>query len=53
MTREEALCAFTVGVKQFIVAINKMDHKDVNYSQERFENIAQEVTVWPGGCLWF
>ena len=31
-TREHALLAFTMGVKQMIVAINKMDDKTVNYS---------------------
>lgn len=30
-TREHALLAFTMGVKQMIVAINKMDDKSVNY----------------------
>jgi elongation factor 1-alpha len=30
-TREHALLAFTMGVKQMIVAINKMDDKSVNW----------------------
>merc|ERR1712100_403140 len=42
-TREHALLAFTLGVKQMIVCCNKMDAKTVNYSQERFEEIKTEV----------
>jgi len=43
-TREHALLAFTLGVKQLIVAVNKMDDKSVNYSQDRFEEIKKEVS---------
>jgi elongation factor 1-alpha len=43
-TREHALLAFTLGVKQMIVCINKMDEKSVNWSQERFVEIVKEVT---------
>ena len=32
-TREHALLAFTLGVKQMIVATNKFDDKTVNYAQ--------------------
>jgi len=42
-TREHALLAFTLGVKQLIVGVNKMDDKTVNYSQDRFEEIQKEV----------
>jgi len=45
-TREHALLAFTLGVKQLIVAINKMDDKSVNYSQERYEEIKKEVSAY-------
>jgi len=38
------LLAYTLGVKQLIVAINKMDDKSVNYSQARFEEIQKEVS---------
>jgi elongation factor 1-alpha len=42
-TREHALLAFTLGVKQMIVCINKMDDKSTNYSQKRYEEIKNEV----------
>jgi elongation factor 1-alpha len=43
-TREHALLAYTLGVKQMVVAINKMDDKSVNYSQERYDEIVKEVS---------
>ena len=43
-TREHALLAFTMGVKQMIVAVNKMDDKTVNYGQARFDEIKREVS---------
>jgi len=43
-TREHALLAFTMGVKQMIVAINKMDDKSVNWDQKRFDEIKREVS---------
>jgi elongation factor 1-alpha len=43
-TREHALLAFTLGVKQMIVAVNKMDDKSVNYGQARYEEIQTEVS---------
>jgi len=42
-TREHALLAYTLGVKQMIVAVNKMDDKNVNFGQARFEEIKTEV----------
>merc|ERR1711977_285774 len=41
-TREHALLAFTLGVRQLIVAINKMD--TCKYSQERYEEIIKETS---------
>lgn len=43
-TREHALLAFTMGVKQMIVAINKMDEKTVAYKQARYDEIKKEVS---------
>jgi elongation factor 1-alpha len=43
-TREHALLAFTLGVKQMIVCINKMDDKGVNYSEARYTEIKDELT---------
>ena len=45
-TREHALLAFTLGVKQIIVGVNKMDDKNVNYSQDRFNEIKTEVGAY-------
>jgi len=42
-TREHALLAFTLGVKQMIVCLNKIDEKTVNYSEERYNEITKEV----------
>jgi len=42
-TREHALLAFTLGVKQMIVCCNKMDDKTVNYDQKRYKEIKEEV----------
>jgi elongation factor 1-alpha len=41
-TREHALLAYTLGVKQLIVAINKMD--TTNWSQARYEEIIKETS---------
>merc|ERR1712174_183345 len=43
-TREHALLSFTLGVKQMICAINKMDDKSVNYSENRYNEIKNEVS---------
>jgi len=43
-TREHALLAYTLGVKQMIVAINKMDDKSVNWGQARYDEIVKEVS---------
>ena len=43
-TREHALLSFTLGVKQMIVCMNKMDEKSVNYSEERYTEIKKEVS---------
>jgi len=43
-TREHALLAYTLGVKQMIVAVNKMDDKTVNFSETRFNEIKEETS---------
>jgi len=45
-TKEHALLAYTLGVKQLIVAVNKMDDKSVEYGQGRYEEIKKEVTAY-------
>jgi elongation factor 1-alpha len=45
-TREHALLAFTLGVKQMIVLVNKMDDKNVSWSQARFDEIKNEVSSY-------
>ncbi|SCO61356.1 elongation factor 1-alpha [Plasmodium berghei] len=40
-TKEHALLAFTLGVKQIVVGVNKMD--TVKYSEDRYEEIKKEV----------
>merc|ERR1711963_556617 len=41
--REHALLAYTLGVKQLIVGVNKMDSTEPAYSGARFEEITKEV----------
>ncbi|MGB9741048.1 MAG: translation elongation factor EF-1 subunit alpha [Candidatus Bathyarchaeia archaeon] len=43
-TREHAFLAFTLGVRQLVVAVNKMDDASVNWSQERYEEVKNEVS---------
>jgi len=43
-TREHALLAYTLGVKQMICCVNKMDSDSVNFSQARFDEIKEEVS---------
>ena len=42
-TREHALLAYTLGVKQMIVCLNKMDATEPKYSQKRYDEIVKEV----------
>jgi elongation factor 1-alpha len=43
-TREHALLAFTMGVKQMICCCNKMDAKGADYKEARYNEIKEEVS---------
>ncbi|KAG3292475.1 EEF1A1-like [Ictidomys tridecemlineatus] len=43
-TREHAFLAYTLGVKQLIVGVNKMDSTKPPYSQKRYKEIVKEVS---------
>ncbi len=43
-TREHAFLAFTLGVRQLTVAVNKMDDATVNWSKERYNEIKNEIS---------
>ena len=42
-TREHLLLANTMGVKQVIIAVNKMDDENVLWNQKRYEEIEKEI----------
>jgi elongation factor 1-alpha len=46
-TKEHAYLAMTLGVPSMIVCINKMDDESVNYSEDRYNEVKEEV----GGFL--
>lgn len=43
-TREHALLAYTLGVKQMVVGVNKMDSSEPPYSEARYNEIKKEVS---------
>ncbi|MBZ3891518.1 Elongation factor 1-alpha 1 [Sciurus carolinensis] len=45
-TRVHALLAYTLGVKQLIVGVNKVDSTEPPYSQKRYEEIVKEVSTY-------
>lgn len=45
-TREHALLAYTLGVKQLIVGVNKMDSTQPPYSGARYDEIKKEVSSY-------
>merc|ERR1712140_96578 len=45
-TREHALLAYTLGVKQMIIGVNKMDSTEPPYSEARFGEIQKEVETY-------
>jgi elongation factor 1-alpha len=49
-TREHALLAYTLGVKQMVVCVNKMDDKSVGYGQKRYDEIKDELKKFLKKC---
>jgi elongation factor 1-alpha len=45
-TREHALLAFTMGVKQMVCCCNKMDAKGADYKEARYKEIKDEVGLY-------
>lgn len=45
-TKEHALLAYTLGVKQLIVAINKMDATEPAYSEQRYIEIKDGISAY-------
>ena len=45
-TREHALLAQTMGVKQMVVCCNKMDDSSVKYSEARYKEIVENLTEY-------
>ncbi|KAA6390716.1 MAG: hypothetical protein EZS28_013756 [Streblomastix strix] len=50
-TREHALLAYTLGVRQMIVLVNKMDDKSLNflearYKPEKIQMIQNQRILW-------
>jgi len=45
-TREHLLLAFTLGVKEVIIAVNKMDITEPKWSEKRFDEIKGEVSAY-------
>jgi len=43
-TREHAFLAYTLGINQMVVAVNKMDDATVNWSEERYNEIKNEIS---------
>ncbi len=51
-SREHCFLLKTLGVKQMIVAVNKMDAKEVGYKKERYEEVKVEVEKLLKGVGW-
>jgi elongation factor 1-alpha len=46
LIREHALLAFTMGVKQIIVCLNKMDAKGVDYREQKYNAVKGVVSPY-------
>mmetsp|Transcript_20545 Transcript_20545/g.51087 ORF Transcript_20545/g.51087 Transcript_20545/m.51087 type:complete len:439 (-) Transcript_20545:90-1406(-) len=46
LTKEHCLIAYTLGVKQMIVAVNKMDDDTVNFSEDRWKIIRSDIAAY-------
>jgi elongation factor 1-alpha len=45
-TREHALLSFTMGIRQMIVVVNKMDDNTVNWGEDRYLEIKKELSTY-------
>jgi elongation factor 1-alpha len=45
-TKEHVLLSYTLGVRQMVVCVNKMDGNTVNWSETRFTEIKKEVSEY-------
>lgn len=45
-TCEHALLAYTLGVKQLLLCVNKMDLTKSTYSQRHFEEVVRDVSLY-------
>lgn len=48
--RAHLLAAYTLGVKQLIVAVNKMDNTEPPFHEDRFEECRKEVIGYAKKC---
>lgn len=45
-TKEHALLAYTLGIRQMIVLVNKMDHPSVNFAEARFVEVKEKLQAY-------
>lgn len=49
-TREHALLAYTMGVRQLVIGVNKMDILNVPWDRNRFEEVQRILTPFLRRC---